>query len=141
VHHDHVDSFFVVEGQLEWRVGPSLEPHVGAAGSFVSVPRDVLHTFRNPGPGDALFLNLHSPGLGFERYLRGDFPEFDQHYLPEGSGLAPDEVVLLAPGEAELKLDVPELVVREVRGDPPPSARPLEWSYVIDRGHALVVSA
>ena len=41
---------------------PVLEPHVGAAGSFVSVPRDVLHTFRNPGPGEARFLNLHAPG-------------------------------------------------------------------------------
>ncbi len=102
VHHDHVDSFFVVEGQLEWRVGPELEPHTGTAGTFVSVPRDVLHTFRNPGPDEARFLNLHSPGLGFERYLRGDFPEFDQHYLPEGSGLAPDEVVVLEPGEGEL---------------------------------------
>ena len=58
----------MLEGQLEWRVGPDLEPHTGAAGSFVSVPRDVLHTFRNPGPGWA-FLNLHAPGSGFERYL------------------------------------------------------------------------
>ena len=97
VHHDHVDSFFVLEGELEWRVGPDLEPHTGAAGSFVSVPRDVLHTFRNPGPGPARFLNLHAPGLGFERYLRGDFPEFDQHYLPEGSGLAPDGVTAAKP--------------------------------------------
>jgi quercetin dioxygenase-like cupin family protein len=102
VHHEHFDSFFVVSGQLEWRVGPSLEPHVGTAGSFVLVPPDVLHTFRNPGPGETRFLNLHAPGLGFERYLRGEFPEFDQHYRPEGSGLAPDGVVVLEPGEGEL---------------------------------------
>jgi quercetin dioxygenase-like cupin family protein len=101
VHHDHVDSFFVLEGQLEWRVGPDLEPHTGAAGTFVSVPPDVLHTFMNPGPGEARFLNLHAPGVGFERYLRGDFPEFDQHYLPAGSGLPPADVILLAPGEGE----------------------------------------
>ena len=88
----------MIEGQLEWRVGPDLEPHTGAAGSFVSVPRDVLHTFRNPGPGPARFLNLHAPGLGFERYLRGDFPEFDQHYLPEGSGLPPDRRDRARPG-------------------------------------------
>ena len=70
VHHDHVDSFFVVEGQLEWRVGPDLEPHTGAAGSFASVPRDVLHTFRNPGPGHAAFLFLLTPALGGERFFR-----------------------------------------------------------------------
>ena len=39
------------------------------------MPPDVLHTFHNPGPGEARFLNLHAPGLGFERYLRGDFTE------------------------------------------------------------------
>jgi mannose-6-phosphate isomerase-like protein (cupin superfamily) len=147
VHHDHVDSFFVLEGELEWRVGPELEPHTGGAGSFVSVPRDVLHTFRNPGPGEARFLNLHAPGLGFERYLRGDFPDFDQHYQPEGSGLPPDGVILLGPGEGErvelgtasatIKVGVEELGVFEVEiaGDfPHPPAhrhlRTLESFYV-----------
>jgi quercetin dioxygenase-like cupin family protein len=149
VHHDHVDSFFVLEGQLEWRVGPALEPHLGTAGTFVSVPRDVLHTFRNPGPGEARFLNLHAPGCGFERYLRGEFPEFDQHYLPGGSGLAPDGVVVLAPGEGELlelgssaatiKLAVEDLFVLEANdgGDfPHPPAhlhrQMLECVYAID---------
>lgn len=102
VHHDHVDSFFVLEGQLEWRVGPELEPHRGGPGTFVQVPRDVLHTFHNPGPGSARFLNIHTPGLGFERYLRGEFPEFDQHYRPEGSGLPADGVVVLEPGQGEV---------------------------------------
>ncbi len=88
----------MLEGQLEWRVGPDLEPRAGSAGSFVSVPPDVLHTFHNPGPGDTRFLNLHAPGLGFERYLRGDFPEFDQHYLPEGSGLDADRRDRARPG-------------------------------------------
>jgi quercetin dioxygenase-like cupin family protein len=149
VHHEHVDSFFVLEGQLEWRVGPTLEPHVGGPGSFVSVPRDVLHTFRNPGPGEARFLNLHAPGLGFERYLRGDFPEFDQHYLPEGSGLPPDGVVVLEPGEGEgldlgssgatIKTAGADVFVMEVKdgGDfpHPPAHRhrhTLECVYVID---------
>jgi quercetin dioxygenase-like cupin family protein len=140
VHHEHVDSFFVIEGQLEWRVGPELEPHTGTAGSFVSVPRDVLHTFRNPGPGPARFLNIHTPGLGFERYLRGDFPEFDQHYQPEGSGLAADEVIVLGPGEgdqlrlgdatATIKAGVDDLLafVAETEGDfpHPPEHRHLE---------------
>jgi quercetin dioxygenase-like cupin family protein len=156
VHHDHVDSFFVLEGQLEWRVGPDLEPHTGAAGSFVSVPRDVLHTFRNPGPGEARFLNIHTPGLGFERYLRGDFPEFDQHYMPEGSGLAPDGVVRLEPGEGEvldlgsstatIKTAVADLFVLEAKdgGDfpHPPAHRhrhTLECVYAIDGSFTLML--
>jgi quercetin dioxygenase-like cupin family protein len=154
VHHDHVDSFFVLEGELEWRVGPELAPHRGGAGTFVSVPRDVLHTFRNAGPGDAHFLNLHAPGLGFERYLRGEFPEFDQHYLPEGSGLAPDGVVVLDPGEGEsvdlgssratIKVAGPDLFVMEVEdtGDfpHPPAHRhghTLECVYGIDGSFEL----
>jgi quercetin dioxygenase-like cupin family protein len=156
VHHDHVDSFFVLEGQLEWRVGPDLQPHTGAAGSFVSVPRDVLHTFRNPGPGEARFLNLHAPGLGFERYLRGDFPEFDQHYLPEGSGLAPHDVVVLEPGDGEvlelgastatIKVAVADLFVLEAQdgGDfpHPPAHRhrqTLECAYAIDGSFTLTL--
>ena len=156
VHHDHVDSFFVLEGQLEWRVGPDLEPHTGAAGSFVSVPRDVLHTFRNPGPGDARFLNLHAPGCGFERYLRGDFPEFDQHYLPAGSGLAPTDVIVLGPGEGErlelgesaatIKVGGDDIAVMELElgsgfPHPPPHRhlRTLEAFYVVDGQFAVAI--
>jgi mannose-6-phosphate isomerase-like protein (cupin superfamily) len=156
VHHDHVDAFFVLEGELEWRVGPSLEPHRGGPGTFILVPRDVLHTFRNPGPGEARFLNLHAPGLGFERYLRGDFPEFDQHYLPEGSGLGPDGVVVLGPGEGErvelgtasatIKAGVEQLGVFEVEiaGDfPHPPAhrhlRTLETFYLLEGTFAVTI--
>jgi quercetin dioxygenase-like cupin family protein len=101
VHHDHVDSFWVLEGELRIEIGPELEPHSLPAGGFAQVPPDVLHTFINPGPGEARFLNLHAPGVGFERYLRGDFPDFDQHYLPAGSGLPPTDVIVLGPGEGE----------------------------------------
>jgi quercetin dioxygenase-like cupin family protein len=156
VHHDHVDSFFVVEGQLEWRIGPDLEPHTGAAGSFVSVPRDVLHTFRNPGPGEARFLNLHTPGLGFERYLRGDFPDFDQHYEPAGSGLPPTDVIVLGRGEGErldlgesaatIKLGVEELGVfeAEIGGDfprPPPHRhlKTAESFYVLEGEFTVIL--
>jgi quercetin dioxygenase-like cupin family protein len=156
VHHDHVDSFFVIEGELEWRVGPELEPRRGGPGTFVQVPRDVLHTFHNPGPGPARFLNIHTPGLGFERYLRGEFPDFDQHYLPQGSGLAPDEVVVLAADEgdrlaladatASIKSGADELLafVVEVDGEfpHPPEHRHLEMVesfYVLDGEFRLIV--
>jgi quercetin dioxygenase-like cupin family protein len=155
-HHDHADSFFVLEGQLEWQVGPRLEAHAGPAGSFVSVPPDVLHTFHNPGPGDARFLNLHAPGLGFERYLRGEFPEFDQHYLPEGSGLEPTDVIVLGAGEGErlelgessatIKVGRDQLAVFEFElgsefQHPPPHRHPhtLEAFYVLDGQLGLTV--
>jgi hypothetical protein len=39
----------------------------------------VIHTFRNEGPGDARFLNLHAPSKGFIQHLRegGDPDRFD----------------------------------------------------------------
>ena len=146
VHHDHVDSFFVLEGELEWQVGPGLEPHRGGPGAFVLVPRDVLHSFRNPGPEPARFLNIHAPGLGFERYLRGDFPEFDQHYLPAGSGLPPDGLIVLGPGESERLAEVEQLAasVAAIDGDsqrPPEGRLPerLESFYVLDGELRLIV--
>jgi quercetin dioxygenase-like cupin family protein len=103
VHHDHVDSFWVLEGELLLEIGPDLEPRALAAGGFALVPPDVLHSFHNPGPGDARFLNLHAPGVGFEVYLRSGFTApFDQHYMPAGTGRPAAEVILLAPGEGEL---------------------------------------
>jgi mannose-6-phosphate isomerase-like protein (cupin superfamily) len=141
VHHDHVDCFFVLDGQLEWRVGPSLRPHTGGAGTFVLVGVDVLHTFRNPGPGEARFLNLHAPGVGFERYLRGDYPDFDQHYMPEGSGL-PANGVVLSEGEP-LEVEAPELAVRRLAlapgsADPGGDTR-LDCLYVLGGELALTV--
>ena len=102
VHHHHVDSFWVLEGELRIEVGPELEPRSLPAGGFALVPPDVLHSFHNPGPGEARFLNMHAPGLGFEEYLRSGFTApFDQHYQPAGSGLAPTDVILLGPDEGE----------------------------------------
>jgi mannose-6-phosphate isomerase-like protein (cupin superfamily) len=156
VHHDHVDSFWVLDGELRLAVGPELEERPLPAGGFALVPRDVLHSFHNPGPGEARFLNLHAPGLGFERYLRGDFPEFDQHYQPAGTGLAATEVVVLGPGEGErlelgesvatVKAGVEQLGVfeAEIGGDfpRPPAHRHLrtaESFYVLDGEFTVVL--
>jgi mannose-6-phosphate isomerase-like protein (cupin superfamily) len=61
-HADHTDSFYVLEGEVEFfqegewhRVGP---------GTFLSVPPDVEHGFR-PCGGDFRLLNLHTPRTGF----------------------------------------------------------------------------
>lgn len=156
VHHDHVDSFWVLDGELRVMVGPELEERRLPAGGFALVPRDVLHSFYNPGPGEARFLNIHAPGLGFERYLRGDFPEFDQHYQPAGTGLPPSGVIVLGPGEGErlelgestatIKLGVEEIGVfeAEIGSDfphPPAHRHPksMESFYVIEGELGLIL--
>src|ERR687886_911426 len=51
VHRAHDEGFYVLEGLLEFLVGAATVP--AGPGTFVQVPRGVLHTFRNPGPGPA----------------------------------------------------------------------------------------
>jgi quercetin dioxygenase-like cupin family protein len=67
-HKRHVDSFYVLEGELEFTLGD--ETVRASAGTLVAVPPDVVHAFTNAGPGSARFLNLHAPDSGFVDYLR-----------------------------------------------------------------------
>jgi quercetin dioxygenase-like cupin family protein len=68
VHEDHVDSFYVLEGEIEF-LGAD-EPRRGGPGTFFSAPRNVLHGFRNPGPGPLRVFNLHTPPGGFVDRVR-----------------------------------------------------------------------
>ncbi|MDQ3086165.1 MAG: cupin domain-containing protein [Actinomycetota bacterium] len=91
VHHDHVDGFVVVEGELTiaFREGSLRAP----SGTLVIVPPDVVHTFRNDGTETARFFNLHAPSCGFGDYLRGRKPDFDQHDPPADGGRDPASVI------------------------------------------------
>jgi quercetin dioxygenase-like cupin family protein len=63
LHHDYTEAFYVLAGEVEFRVG---ERTVGCAtGAFVHVPPGVVHGFRNPGPGPAKLLILVYPAAGF----------------------------------------------------------------------------
>jgi len=67
-HDDHIDSFYVLEGQPEFLLGKvKLRPR---AGTFVAAPLGVVHTFSNPGPNRARLLNVHAPSCGFHEFLR-----------------------------------------------------------------------
>ena len=67
-HKRHVDSFYVLEGELEFAVGGKTVR--AGAGTLVSVPPGVVHAFTNPGPARARFLNIHAPECGFTDYMR-----------------------------------------------------------------------
>ncbi len=111
VHHQHADCFYVLDGALTLSLENG-ERTLGA-GSFVLVPPDVVHTFRNDGPGELNFFNLHAPGMGFDRYLQGLYDAeytvpFDQHPAPEGGGRDPGLVIA---GTGELVAERPSLDV------------------------------
>ena len=111
VHHLHADCFYVLEGALTLFLDDG-ERKLGSE-AFALVPPDVVHTFRNDGPGELRFFNFHAPGMGFERYLQELYDEelaapFDQHPPPEEGGRDPSLVIA---GSAELVADRPSLHV------------------------------
>jgi quercetin dioxygenase-like cupin family protein len=67
VHQRHVDSFYVLDGELEFLLGD--EKARAPTGTFVAAPPNLVHTFWNPGPAAARYLNFHTPGERFDEYL------------------------------------------------------------------------
>jgi mannose-6-phosphate isomerase-like protein (cupin superfamily) len=70
VHRDKVDSFFILEGEIEFTVGD--ETVRAGPGCYVAAPPGVRHGFRNPGPSRAHMLNVHAPSDGFIEQVRRD---------------------------------------------------------------------
>lgn len=83
-HRVHADVFYVLEGELEFRLGD--ETVRVPAGSCVGAPQALVHGFRNPGDVPARYLNLHAPGV-WERGRSADEPpaHFDTFGPDEGS--------------------------------------------------------
>lgn len=67
-HADHVDSFYVLEGEAEFVVGGRTV--LAGPGTYVAAPVGVVHGFRNAGPGELQMLNIHAPNTGFAGRLR-----------------------------------------------------------------------
>ena len=66
-HKRHSDSFYVLEGELEFHVGDDV--FHATKGAYVLAPSGVVHFFRNVSDEPATILNLHTPG-GFAEYRR-----------------------------------------------------------------------
>ena len=67
-HADHVDAFYVLEGEVEFRVGD--EPRAAGPETFVAAPPGAVHGFAVAGPEPIRLLNLHAPPGGFVDRLR-----------------------------------------------------------------------
>jgi quercetin dioxygenase-like cupin family protein len=66
-HADHSDSFYVLEGEVEFFFGG--EWRRAGPGAYVSIPPNVEHGFRPAGTAIRL-LNFHAPRVGFVDSLR-----------------------------------------------------------------------
>lgn len=116
VHHQHVDAFYVVEGDLQFRVGPETEPVHAPAGTLVLVPPNVTHTFTNASEATARWLNFHAPSTGFIAYVRGERASFDTDDPPADGGLPADEATVSGPKSAAGSS--PQLAVSELAVEP-----------------------
>ncbi|HEX2427866.1 MAG TPA: cupin domain-containing protein [Gaiellaceae bacterium] len=67
-HADHVDSFYVLDGEAEFVMGDEVV-RLGP-GAYVAAPIGVVHGFRNVGEGELRMLNVHAPNVGFADRLR-----------------------------------------------------------------------
>ena len=94
IHKQHVDAFFILTGELLFRVGPDLEPVNATPGTFVLAPPHVVHTFRNEGPDDATWLNLHAPSEGFAQFLRDPDFVWDSFDAPADGGRPFSEAIV-----------------------------------------------
>lgn len=74
VHANEDESWWIVEGELRFKLGDEL--HDAPAGSFVFVPRGVAHSFQNPGQSPARILVMFTPG-GMEAFFDA-FAELDE---------------------------------------------------------------
>jgi quercetin dioxygenase-like cupin family protein len=101
VHHHHTDAFYVLDGEVEFSLGPDLTTVPGRPGTFAAAPPNVVHTFRNASDATVVFLNFHVPSMGFGDHIRGRNPAFDQHDPPADGGRPFADAVFTRPDEAE----------------------------------------
>jgi thiamine-phosphate pyrophosphorylase len=97
-HSAHTDFFYVLEGELELRLGNGTVRV--PAGSCVAALPLLVHGFRNPGDVEARFLNLHAPGVwarGQEYGLPRD--QHDQFGVERAS--ATPRPIVSAPGDGD----------------------------------------
>ena len=103
VHYTHSDAFYVLEGEIELRLGPEVESFPARAGTLGAAPPNLVHTFRNSSDVTAIFINVHAPGAGFADMMRArregrhrEAERFDQHDPPADGGRPLTDAVLAA---------------------------------------------
>jgi quercetin dioxygenase-like cupin family protein len=84
IHRREDEAFWVIEGQLRFRVGDT--DIAAGPGAFVFASRDVPHSFIVEGETPAHVLTLLSPGGGEQFFVDGGRPA-------EGPGLPPEPVL------------------------------------------------
>ena len=81
IHHDQVETFYIVEGQLEIMMGD--EVREAKAGDFLHVSKGTPHSFINRSQTPAKFIATFVPAMKVEQFFREAFEETtDRHATP-----------------------------------------------------------
>jgi quercetin dioxygenase-like cupin family protein len=129
IHRQHSDAFYVLEGEVDFGLGPDVTRLTGGPETLAVAPPNVVHTFRNSSDATAIFLNIHAPSMGFGDVLRGRGREhFDQFDPPEDGGRPLADAIFRRAGEGEplghettshlIKAELPELSLFEMTFEP-----------------------
>jgi quercetin dioxygenase-like cupin family protein len=103
IHHREDEAFWVLEGELEVSVGENR--FRAGTGSFVHLPRGVLHSYQNVGTAPARFLTLMVPA-GLERFFEevgkpgtdlSSQPPFEEEDIDRLLAVAPNYGVEIPP--------------------------------------------
>jgi quercetin dioxygenase-like cupin family protein len=121
LHREHTDAFYILTGAMRFALGPDGERVVRApAGTFVSAPPGVAHSFMNEEDDDVTWLNIHTPDGGFAAFLRGardgapvPFDSFDvpEETASDGGRPADDAIVVAPRTDGDLEHDGDDLRV------------------------------
>jgi quercetin dioxygenase-like cupin family protein len=69
IHKEQLEAFYVLDGLVELHLDG--QTFAAPRGTFVQVPENVSHGFRNPYPDQASMLIIFSPAKSREEYFRG----------------------------------------------------------------------
>src|ERR671935_2283954 len=154
IHKRHTDAFYVLEGELEFGLGPDVQKVTGGAGTFAAAPAGVVHTFRNASDDTAVFLNVHAPSMGFGEMLRArregreeDAERFDQFDPPPDGGRPLADAVVSLAEESErfdrgnrvitIKCDLPQVSAFDIAFDRDFSVPPHRHDDQVDSFYVL----
>jgi len=125
VHRQHSDAFYVLEGEVDFGLGPDVTRITAGPETFVGAPPNVVHSFKNSSDATAIFLNIHAPSMGFGNVLRGGgYEHFDQFDPPADGGRSLEDAIVQPAGAGEqvelehtshrIQAELPELSVIEM---------------------------
>jgi quercetin dioxygenase-like cupin family protein len=125
VHRQHSDAFYVLEGEVDFGLGPDVTRITAGPETFAGAPPNVVHSFKNSSDATAIFLNIHAPSMGFGNVLRGGGHEhFDQFDPPADGGRPLEDAIVQPAGAGEpvehehtshrIQAELPELSVIEM---------------------------